>query len=431
MTDAIVPNKSPWIEQQASDLPIFLFTESFPFPPGEQFLENELPFWSEMLTGPMILFPKKAIGTPRTVPANITVSRRLSDTFHSIPARLMATTSVIFSNLFWKEIVRLAKEKCLNRKTVFGLIKAVVRTQLIKKFLTEASAEFGKPQLIYSYWFTEITYGAILSGICDSVVSRAHGWDLYPDRSPYGRALLRPQFIDRMKGIFPVSNDGTFELRKASSNANHIQTSRLGVRIPTVKTRPTGNDQITLLSLSSCVTVKNIDKIIEAISLISQKSPSLKITWHHIGDGPERSRLMKLSSELFSKSNVCWNFVGALPNDEVLRFLSETPIDLLLNTSTSEGIPVSVMEAMSHGIPAVAPNVGGISEIISEDCGLLLGKSPSPQEIADSICNHLNDFKSSKVRDQAAKKIAVEYNMQKNFPDFILKLRKIVANRSS
>lgn len=40
--------------------------------------------------------------------------------------------------------------------------------------------------------------------------------------------------------------------------------------------------------------------------------------------------------------------------------------------SDSEGIPVSIMEAMSFGIPVIARNVGGMSEIVNEENGLLL-----------------------------------------------------------
>ena len=48
--------------------------------------------------------------------------------------------------------------------------------------------------------------------------------------------------------------------------------------------------------------------------------------------------------------------------DNNLEFLNS--LDLLINTSSIEGIPLTAMEAISQGTPVIAPNIGGISELI-------------------------------------------------------------------
>ena len=53
-------------------------------------------------------------------------------------------------------------------------------------------------------------------------------------------------------------------------------------------------------------------------------------------------------------------------------------LDLYLNTSVHEGIPMSILEAMAYSLPVVAPDVGGISEVVSnsEDGYLIEKRDP-------------------------------------------------------
>lgn len=58
--------------------------------------------------------------------------------------------------------------------------------------------------------------------------------------------------------------------------------------------------------------------------------------------------------------NVAYNFVEYLNNEEVYTFYRNNRVDVFLNVSESEGVPVSIMEAMSCHIPTIAPDVGGM-----------------------------------------------------------------------
>jgi glycosyltransferase involved in cell wall biosynthesis len=53
--------------------------------------------------------------------------------------------------------------------------------------------------------------------------------------------------------------------------------------------------------------------------------------------------------------------------------------------SLSEGVPVSIMEAFSAGIPVYATNVGGTSEIVDNSNGKLLDVNISPEQLAEEI----------------------------------------------
>ena len=56
-----------------------------------------------------------------------------------------------------------------------------------------------------------------------------------------------------------------------------------------------------------------------------------------------------------------------------------------INVSSSEGIPVSIMEVMSFGIPVIGTNVGGVSELVNQENGHLLSANPAAQEIVSVI----------------------------------------------
>jgi colanic acid/amylovoran biosynthesis glycosyltransferase len=66
--------------------------------------------------------------------------------------------------------------------------------------------------------------------------------------------------------------------------------------------------------------------------------------------------------------------MGNVENSKILDFYSENYVDLFINFSEFEGVPVSIMEAQSAGIPVLATKVGGTSEIVSSDNGFLVEK---------------------------------------------------------
>ena len=109
-----------------------------------------------------------------------------------------------------------------------------------------------------------------------------------------------------------------------------------------------------------------------------------KIEWTHIGDGKNISKLVRKSENQLK--NIKFTFLGNLKNNEVIEYYTSNSVDLFLNVSSTEGLPVSIMEAISFGIPIVATNVGGTSEIVIEDfTGKLLNKDFENIELADII----------------------------------------------
>ena len=92
--------------------------------------------------------------------------------------------------------------------------------------------------------------------------------------------------------------------------------------------------------------------------LISHSTFAMKI----IGDGPELPRLKLLVRET-GRKNV--EFLGVLDHNETVNQISESEV-VLVPSQCGEAFSLVAAEAMLHGIPIVASNVGGLAEIVSK-----------------------------------------------------------------
>ncbi|NMC40567.1 MAG: glycosyltransferase, partial [Bacteroidales bacterium] len=94
-----------------------------------------------------------------------------------------------------------------------------------------------------------------------------------------------------------------------------------------------------------------------------------------------------------------------------------------INVSSSEGVPVSVMEALSFGIPVIATDAGGTSEIVNNTNGRLIPVDFDPKDLAAIIENLVHDEKYQGYRHNARKSWEENCMASKLLPaftDFIL-----------
>ncbi len=112
----------------------------------------------------------------------------------------------------------------------------------------------------------------------------------------------------------------------------------------------------------------------------------IQIKWVHFGDGICFNEL-KRRVEKFS-SNIECELKGRVSNRDVLAYYSENVVDCFITVSETEGgCPVSIMEALSYGVPVIATAVGGIPEMLQNTGNILLPKYPSVEQIVLQIRN--------------------------------------------
>ena len=119
--------------------------------------------------------------------------------------------------------------------------------------------------------------------------------------------------------------------------------------------------------------------------------------------------------------------MGHLPNEEVLQYYRNNPVDVFINLSLTEGgAPVSIMEAISCGIPVVATRVGGNPEIVSDRNGILLSENPLPEEIAAALFTFIdNPGRAAQWRIGSRIVWQEKFNSLKNFEAFARRLKTI------
>ena len=190
---------------------------------------------------------------------------------------------------------------------------------------------------------------------------------------------------------------------------NKIEIINNGVFIPKENTNIFTNDQINITIVSRLVSHKNIEKIIKAISDLNSPLINLNI----IGDGPELNQLQKISLESNNKDNII--FHGKLNRDDINHIFLKS--DIYIQASNYEGLPHSLLEAMSYGIPVLCTPVGECKEILgNEDRGYILDLPVSKNNIKSKISEIIGEKDIANKKGERGKDFINEkYNLTNSF----------------
>jgi len=266
----------------------------------------------------------------------------------------------------------------------------------------------------YCYWFD--IWPLILSkksikSKFSRVISRAHGFDIFPEQQKHG---FDPYFTIKYGSVDLVSS---VSLRGKES---------LKARLPLKETRIIHNNLGVARHAESYNSVTEGPLLIVSCSIMTElkrvflipgilKYLKVDYKWIHFGDGsPEEIAVVKKAIE---KDKVKGELKGYVSNSDLMKFYREHTVNLFVNVSSSEGIPFSVMEAMSFGIPCLATDVGGNSEIVDESNGFLVPADFSPETVANEI-NNLNAETQNSKRKQAFGRWEEKFNEEKNYKAF-------------
>jgi glycosyltransferase involved in cell wall biosynthesis len=172
------------------------------------------------------------------------------------------------------------------------------------------------------------------------------------------------------------------------------------------------NETFTIVSCSHIRNVKRLHLMANILQHIS-----FPLVWNIIGTGDDLELVMRSNSRLPKHIRV--NYLGNLTNLEVLSFYKTHHLNLFVSLSYSEGLPVSMMEAQSFGIPIMSTNVGGCSEICNEETGILIPKDFEPKEVANKILEFKNSEKNTlKFRQQCRNYWEKNFSAETNYTRF-------------
>ena len=245
--------------------------------------------------------------------------------------------------------------------------------------------------IIYSYRLFDLAYIGlkIKSKLVNELnfknvkaVSRAHGYDLYEDRNKLNYLPLRKYLFNNLDKVYLCSKYGEDYLNeKYKKYSEKFICSYLGSKDYKYDYLPIQNKTLEIISCSNVIPVKRVQMISEVVRKLSKK---INVHWTHIGGGKDFEKLKSSCNDLIN-DNIA-KIMGAISHKDVLEFYQKNHFDLFINLSLSEGLPQSIMEAISFGIPTIATDAGGTSEIVIDNVsGILIPLNENVDTIVEKI----------------------------------------------
>lgn len=381
---------------------LYLFPYFYPYTTfRECFLEDEIKYLAQEFDE-IYLVPYFCDKTIREYPANC---------------------KLIPSNVTYPEKRRFS----FNRKTFVPFLKELFRYEVLKsprkvwrlvfecfhlnymlnsKKIKDILCSLTSQDVLYFYWGYGYNSLAILQNCKAKVVSRFHGWgDLWEDEYD-GFLPFRKLITANLDAVVTISSKGYNFMKNRYPYAKTFLFP-LGSDDYGLCNDKSNSDSVRILSCSMVYPLKRVDLIFRSLL----KLEDLKIKWTHIGGGVDLEKVRNLT-DATSHPNIEINFEGEMLHEKVMNYMKNNKFDVFINLSTIEGVPVSIMEAISFNIPVVATNVGGTSDVVPPECGVLVSPNPSEMEVADGIRNVLKGHFTPRSFWES------HYSIDKNYGEF-------------
>jgi glycosyltransferase involved in cell wall biosynthesis len=148
------------------------------------------------------------------------------------------------------------------------------------------------------------------------------------------------------------------------------------------RAEPAAPQDFDLILVARLVPIKRIDLFLDLVAALRQRHPGIRACI--VGDGPLRAALAEQAARLRVVDAV--TFAGQ--QQDVRPWLRRARVFVL--TSRSEGLALSLMEAMMEGLPAIVPRVGDLADLVDDDGNGYLIDEHTPEQFAEAIVRALD-----------------------------------------
>lgn len=370
---------------------LFLLTNSYPLAKGEEFIENEIDELAERFGRVVVVATQTRPGdvATRPVPDNVEVLTAGGPRPTGRAALLAAARGLarLPRSSWTRDLLRPPRR--LGLEAMFEDHARATAADLLSR-IPALELEPGSHAVVYSYWFLDTARVAMLLAadlrargvVVDKLVSRAHGYDLYPERSPLGHLPERRLLLDAFDAVCPISQQGRQTLTAGWPRyAAKITTHHLGTADPGAPAA-CSREPFHIVSCSYLLPVKRMTRMPGVLAEL--RSRGVDARWTHIGGGPQTEAVREAARDAGVADAI--DLRGHVGHDEILETERLLHPSCLVNLSSSEGVPVSMMEAASLGIPIIGTDVGGVSEIIDDGVnGRLVPADFTDGQAADAL----------------------------------------------
>lgn len=355
---------------------LYLFTTWFPYSNIETYLETEIEILSKKFNK-IYIIPINIKGVARNLPPNCEVLD-----LHS----KVKFTPIVFHffdiiSIYFIEFLK-TKYKLWYLTNFLSAIKTIYNAKVYAKALSVVlSNRQDSTPVFYTYWFFHwslVCSVAKYKGYISSYFSRTHLGDLYEKNSKVNFTNFKLQHI---KKLFVISNHGKeYFVQNYPMYLPKIEKHYLGTSLPSnLRYHKEKLSDYTIVSCSAVRPTKKVDKIFQVVNELN-----FPIKWIHFGSGPlfEDLKTLVLNKK---KNHIEIELRGHVTNSELLKFYATHHVDLFINLSDEEGLPVSIMEAQSFGIPVLATDVFATSEAVVKGTGVLVKTDEDIYQISKKI----------------------------------------------
>lgn len=217
----------------------------------------------------------------------------------------------------------------------------------------------------------------------------AHGTDILGD--PPRRLAEK---VRRAPLTICVSDNGRAQLLRMVGEEHwpKVRVIRCGLDarwegngIPPAGTERGADEPLRILAVGRLEREKGHSFLIDAVAALLARG--LAVELRIVGDGSRRESLASQAKELGIEAQV--EFAGKAGQDRIQEHYAAA--DLFCLPSLGEGVPVVLMEAMAMGVPVVATNVGGVSELVEDGESGKLASPASAEELSEAIAALIDD----------------------------------------
>jgi glycosyltransferase involved in cell wall biosynthesis len=255
--------------------------------------------------------------------------------------------------------------------------------------------------IVHTHNTKPLLYGAPAAFMAGAnVIHTRHGQRLGSTRRQTMLFNLAAKFANRVVSVSKDSTDLAFReglpRQKLETIHNGVDVSAYTYRNPDLSAP--------LLFLGRLSREKDVGTLLRALRIL--KDRGVEAPLRIAGDGPERERLELLALELELSDLV--SFLGVQSDVRALLHRSSA----LVLPSLSEGISLSLLEAMSCGVPVIATLVGGNVEVIEDGRSGMLIAPQAPTALADAIHEiRSNPTRSLHLAREARQRVEEEFDV--------------------
>lgn len=373
---------------------VILFSQTFPFEQGEEFLEAELPHVVEAFDQVIVVPTLYAVGMAQTraLPPGVTLVTAGAP--HARQALLVAGFCARHPLDAIRSLARSLDEGRTPRQVwtdiKFDLHAAAV-ARSVASAIAEALADVDEA-VFYGFWLhtparVALETRRLLGFEANPAVSRANGFDLYHERHADNYLPQRDRLLSGLDQVFAASSSAEQYLwQRYPKHRAKFTTDRIGTP-PAINPGNPSRSRQHVVSCSYIAPVKRLTMLIDDIAE-AQTSRAMPLTWTHIGSGPDAytAEVMAYASHRLHPGS--FQFLGHMANHDIREWYAENPASAFVHVSESEGgLAAAIQEALAQGLPVIATKVGGVSAM-KQDPDLfdgLLDLDHTPVQFADRL----------------------------------------------